>query len=235
MRISIALVLLTAVSVLALAMSSSLGAQTSSICYGTTANGRLENGWKLPASGSNFQSYSTAGRLLGRTWVHSSVYAVVVDAYAALAESLPETVFVYGETGRREGGEFKPHKTHRNGLSVDFMVPVRDEHGRSVPLPTSAFNRWGYDLEFDARGRLDEYVIDFEAIAEHIFQLREAALQHGIELSRVIIDPEFQPLLRETRRWGYLEQNVRFSQRRSWVRHDEHYHVDIAVPCRAIR
>ena len=74
---------------------------------------------------------------------------------AALARALPGTVHVYGETGKREGGPFPPHRTHRNGTSVDFMVPVRDADGDSVPLPTWPWNRFGYDLEFTLDGRLD--------------------------------------------------------------------------------
>ncbi len=202
-----------------------------SVCFGTTANGKLENGWKLPASGGNYTSYSRTGRMLGRTFVHSDVYRVVTDAYAALYEALPERVFVYGETGFRDGGRFKPHKTHQNGLSVDFMVPVLDEDGVSVELPTSVFNKWGYDLEFDSNGVLDELTIDYEALAEHLYQLHKAAEKHGVGIWRVIFDPELQPFLHQTRRWEYLRENLTFSTRRSWVRHDDHYHVDFALSC----
>jgi penicillin-insensitive murein endopeptidase len=44
-----------------------------------------------------------------------------------------------------------------------------------MPLPTSPLNNFGYGLEFDATGRLDDLRIDFEAIAEHIYQLERAA------------------------------------------------------------
>ncbi len=206
-------------------------AQEPSVCHGTTSSGRLENGWKLPASGPNFFSYSTIGNLAGRTFVHSSVHAVVLDAYSALEQALPDTVFVYGETGRKKGGEFKPHKTHRNGLSVDFMVPVQNDSGDSVKLPTNLLNKWGYDLEFDASGRLDNLAIDFNAIAEHVYQLHVAAKARGINLQRVIFAPELQSYLHDSPRWAYLERHVQFSTRRSWVRHDEHYHVDFDVPC----
>ncbi len=101
--------------------------QEPSVCYGTTSNGRLENGWKLPSSGPNFSAHWTVGRLVGRSYVHSSVYPVILEAYERLAIEMPDRVFVYGEMGWKEGGQFKPHKTHRNGLSVDFMVPVLDE------------------------------------------------------------------------------------------------------------
>ena len=205
--------------------------QDPSICFGSTANGRLENGWKLPARGENFVSYSTLGRMLGRTYVHSTVYSILLEAYRALANSAPERIYVYGETGKKRGGEFSPHKTHRNGLSVDFMVPVLNTEQRSVPLPSHALNKWGYALEFDASGQLDELKIDFEGIAAHLSALHRAALEHGADIDRVIFDPELQPFLHETNHWPYLRDNIRFSSRRSWVRHDEHYHVDFKLEC----
>jgi len=208
--------------------------QEPSVCYGTTSNGKLENGWKLPSTGANFSAHWTIGRMAGRSYVHSSVYSVVLEAYEALEMEMPNTVFVYGETGWKEGGQFKPHKTHRNGLSVDFMVPVLDETGASVELPSSVLNKWGYDLEFDATGELDDLRIDFEAIAEHVYQLDVIARRHGIGIWRVIFDPKLQPLLESSPRWSYLKRNVKFSTKPSWVRHDEHYHVDFAVSCKPL-
>ncbi len=217
---------------LALFFTAVANGQEPSVCYGTTSNGKLENGWKLPASGTNFSTHWTVGRMVGRSFVHSSVYAVLLDAYEQLAREMPDRVFVYGETGWKGGGQFKPHKTHRNGLSVDFMVPVLDESGKSVELPSNVLNKWGYDLEFDSNGRLDGLEIDFDAIAEHIYQLDVIAKRNGIGIWRVILDPQLQPELESSRRWPYLKQNVQFSTKRSWVRHDEHYHVDFDVPCR---
>ncbi|MGI9272434.1 MAG: penicillin-insensitive murein endopeptidase [Woeseiaceae bacterium] len=206
-------------------------AREPSVCHGTTSNGSLENGWQIPTAGPNFSTHWTTGRLLGRSFVHSSVHAVILDAYAALQETMPDTVFVYGETGKKSGGEFAPHKTHRNGLSVDFMVPVLNENGDSVPLPSNVLNKWGYDLEFDSAGTLDGLTIDYAAIAEHIYQLHIAAQQADIGIWRVIFDPQLQPYLKTSPRWPYLQQNVQFSERPSWVRHDEHFHVDFDVEC----
>lgn len=104
---------------------------------------------------------------------------VVEEAYAAMARRHPDVRFVYGETGLAEGGPFKPHRTHQNGLAVDFFVPVRNRESESVPLPTHVLNKWGYDVELDGK--------------------------------------------------------LRFSTRPAWVRHDEHYHVDFAVPCQPLR
>ncbi|MGI9332924.1 MAG: penicillin-insensitive murein endopeptidase [Gammaproteobacteria bacterium] len=210
------------------------GRESQSTCFGTAANGRLIDAVRLPGAGENFRSYSVLANLLGRTYVHSRVRQAVVAAYAELALTSPDVVFVYGETGLAAGGQFKPHKTHRNGTSVDFMVPVRDARSASIPLPTHALNKYGYSLEFDRHGRLGKFRIDFEAMAEHLDALDRAARHAGISIRRVIFDPQLQPALVATGAGRALARRLRFSSKRSWVRHDEHYHVDFSVPCRAL-
>jgi penicillin-insensitive murein DD-endopeptidase len=210
-----------------------------SICYGTPANGRIERAVKLPKRGKNFQAYTTVGVTLGRTYAHARVTEAIVDAYSALERAAPGKTFVYGETGFANGRRFKPHKTHQNGLSVDFMVPVLDAHGRSVPLPGSASNRYGYDIEFDANAqyRVDAkrvLRIDFEAMAEHLYALHRAAETSGAPIDRVIFEPAYLPKLFATRRGWYLRRNLEFTRGKVWWRHDEHYHVDFATKCRAI-
>ncbi len=64
--------------------------------------------------------------------MHSAVKNVVVSAYQKL--DLPNKVYKYAETRYEEGGQFNPHKAHRNGLSVDFITLVIDIDGRSVYL-----------------------------------------------------------------------------------------------------
>jgi penicillin-insensitive murein DD-endopeptidase len=206
-----------------------------SVCYGTTAKGRLENGVQLPFSGKNFRAYSRILAGMGRTYVHSWVRTVVVNAYAALEKSHPAKRFVYGETGWAVGGRIKPHKTHQNGLSVDFMVPVVDAGGRSVPIPTGPFNKYGYGIEFDAKGCTEDHCIDFEALGAHLKALCMAAAKAGIGIRRVIFDPRLQPLLYRTQAGPYLKAHIFIPKKRSWVRHDEHYHVDFEVKCRPLQ
>ena len=210
-----------------------VGAQTST-CYGTTGNGHLENGVQLPSEGRNFVGYSTIARLAGRTYVHSRVRDIVVAAYEALETDEAGKVFKYAETGFRSGGRFKPHQTHQNGLSVDFMVPVIDEDGESAHLPTHPLNKFGYSIEFDKIGVYDQFSIDYEAMGAHIAQLHQQATTRGVGLWRVIFDPDMQKHLFSTSYGVYLQANVQFSQRPSWVRHDEHYHVDFDIPCREL-
>lgn len=187
---------------------------------------------QLPDKGNNFSAYSSLGTTLGRTYVHSKVSEIVLNAYHSLEKTAPEKVFVYGETGWASGGRIRPHKTHRNGLSVDFFVPVINDVGHSVPLPTGISNKFGYNINFDANAKFEIYTIDFEAIAEHLYQLDLAARTHGAGLALVIFDPPYMPKLLATTRGEYLKSNINFLKGNAWVRHDEHYHVDFSVPCK---
>lgn len=206
-----------------------------SSCYGTVSNGRLEHGVQLPEQGRNFTAYSSLGVSLGRTYVHSKVVAIIQSAYQALEKSAPNKIFVYGETGWKNGGRFKPHRTHKNGLSVDFMVPVLDATGKSVPLPTGVTNEFGYQIDFDKKAQYQGLTIDFEAIGEHLYQLDIAAKAQGAGLALVIFDPPYLPRLLKTSRGKYLQANIPFMQGKAWIRHDEHYHVNFAVPCKPMR
>lgn len=218
-----------------LAFARVFAADPVSTCFGSSENGRLENGWQLPVSGENFVAYSHLGDVLGRNYVHSSVHAVVLSSYADLARTHPHIRYVYGETGKSEGGEFAPHKTHRNGLSVDFMVPVKNDAGESVVLPTYPWNKFGYDIEFDHKGRYEELIIDFEALAQHLLALHRAAKQNGVGIRRVIFDNDLQVLLFSSPSGAALKHAMSFSVKKPWVRHDEHYHVDFIVPCKAMQ
>jgi penicillin-insensitive murein endopeptidase len=170
---------------------------------------------------------------LGRTYLHSAVHAVVLDAYGSLVASLPSRVFVYGETGFVRGGEFSPHRTHQNGLSVDFMVPIIDSDGQPAELPTTIANRYGYDIDFDRHGKADDLSIDFDAMAAHLLALAESAQARKVPIARVIFAPDLQPHLRRTALWARI-RDLPFSSRPSWVRHDDHYHVDFAAPCQPL-
>ncbi len=166
--------------------------------------------------------------------MHEAVKTVVLESYKVLEETAPRKTFVYGETGLATGGPMPPHRTHEAGLSVDFMVPVVNTAGTSIPLPATADNKFGYGIEFDAAGRSGKMTIDFEAMAEHLYELALAAQKQGIGIGRVILDPALMPLLFDTRRGPYLKKTLPFMKERPWVRHDEHYHIDFRIPCRPL-
>jgi len=193
---------------------------------GTPSDGKLINGKRLPSAGENFKTYSHLGSMFGRTSVNSTVRDVILETYKILNEQYPDKKFVYGETGRPEGGPFPPHKTHQNGLSVDFMVPVVDQNKNSFFLPTRFYNKWGYDLAFDNSGHLNDFEIDFEILSTHLYYLNKTSEANGLKIGRVIFDPELQVYLFRTKYGELIRHKIRFSEKRSWVRHDEHYHVD---------
>lgn len=201
-------------------------------CYGTVSHGRITDSVSLPASGTNFIAYHTEPASHGRTHVHSTVAEIIVATYAALATTRPHTTWVYGETGVAAGGPFPPHRSHQNGTSVDFFVPVINAIGKSTPLPTDADTHYGYDIEFDAQGRYRDYRIDFDAMAEHLYQLQREAKARSVDIALVIFDLPYLPRLFATHRGAYLKRNLVFMKTRPWVRHDEHYHVDFAIPCK---
>lgn len=206
-----------------------------SVCFGTVSNGWLENGVKLPAEGNNFTVYSSLGSMLGRTYIHSKVAEIVLATYRTLERSTSDKVFVYGETGWSSGGRIRPHRTHKNGLSVDFMVPIVDASGNSVPLPTSILNKCGYNIDFDTKGQYENYFIDFETMAEHLYQLDFEAKAKNAGIALVIFEPLYLPKLFATKRGNYLKANINFMQGKAWIRHDEHYHVDFSVACKPLQ
>jgi len=220
-------VCLAATALLALCPALALAAST---CHGTVSKGSIEGSVQLPADGANFSAYSALGAAMGRNYVHSEVAAIMLDAYASLERSAPGSIYVYGETGFAHGGRIRPHHTHNNGLSVDFFVPVRDKAGKPTRLPTPATQRFGYDIEFDKDARYGEYSIDFAAMAEHLYLLNQAARARGHRLALVIFNTAYLPRLFDTPRGPALKQ-LNFMKGMPWVRHDEHYHVDFAIPC----
>lgn len=160
---------------------------------------------------------------------------MVVEAYQVLEQTVPNKVYVYGETGWAKGGRFRPHKSHQNGLSVDFFVPVLDTKGVSVPLPTGPHNKFGYLIEFNSKGKFGDYSIDLEAMAAHLLAIKQASDKKGIKIRRVIFDNELQQLLFKTSKGSELQAAFTFSKKKPWVRHDEHYHIDFILPCKEFR
>jgi penicillin-insensitive murein endopeptidase len=229
-RIAIAAVALVAAWIaFANQLARSLEDATPSRSFGTPANGRLEHGKRLPDAGPNFVAYARAGTSLGRNTVHGRVRDAMLDAYAGLARTQPGLRFVYGETGLPEGGPMPPHRTHQNGLSVDFFVPVRDAGGAVATVPTGIEVKFGYDLEFDDTGRVGELRIDNAALAAHLLALDAAARRHGLRIDRVIYEPGLHAALFAAPGGREVEARVPFMNGRSWIRHDEHYHVDFRL------
>ncbi len=194
---------------------------------GHVANGRIVNSKRMYYRGANFTTYSYLCYLVGRTYVNEKVRDVMLDAYAATAETCPNTTFVVGEIGSRKGGKFLPHRTHQNGLSVDFMSPLL-KHKKAY-RNSHLFNLWGYRREFDDNGKAGNIELDYETMAKHLYALQQATKAKGMVIQKVIFDPVLRPYLLKTE-YGPKIKKLPFTKNRVVVRHDDHYHVDFGVP-----
>lgn len=204
--------------------------QQESICFGQVHKGTIQFSQRLPYEGKNFKAYSFLGYTIGRTYAHSKVIQSIEHAYQALATVLPESYFIYGEMGWKTGGSFKPHKTHQNGLSIDFIVPIKNIKNQKS-LNCAAVNKYCYGIEFDAKGKYKNYEIDFYAINEHLYQLYLATKKNNMDIKKVIFDPQLQVFLKKQSNWKKITNKITFSKNRVWVRHDDHYHIDFDVKC----
>lgn len=190
-------------------------------CIGETHNGSLRGAKRLAWTGENFRPFCHLCVLALRTYGDARVIDAVEAGFEDVATQT-DAEFAYGEIGFPWGGRFYPHKTHRNGLSVDFMVPLVDG-----VMPLNAWERFGYDLEFDhGTGAKGADRIDFDAITAHLLALDSAARVRGGQVARVFFAPDLQGNLSSE-----VRAKLRFNTRQSWVRHDDHYHVDFAFPC----
>lgn len=179
----------------------------------------------MPVSGSNFSSYCLPCIAALRTYARNPAIETVVAAYGDLAKSHPKTKFLYGEIGFPDGGRFRPHKTHREGLSVDLMMPLKN----GKVMRTNVLNRYGYDVEFDKSGKGDQGEIDFQSLNALIAALNTQAKIRGGDIRRIFLAPDLQPELKSAA--PNTLSGIRFNKRQSWVRHDDHIHVDFTFPC----
>jgi len=201
-------------------------------CYGTTSKGKIEKSVKLPLRGKNYEVYSTMLWGIGRTYVHSKVRDIWIKALEKIQKEQPSYTYQYAETGFKDGGQFSPHKTHQNGLSVDVLVPVRDiKNKKQQKLPTNLRNKFGYDIDFNTSAQFKHLEIDFDALGLLIKTLVETAQKNNIKVWRVIFDPRLQPLLYQSKHGSWLQKNVLIPKKKSWVRHDDHIHIDFNVKC----
>jgi penicillin-insensitive murein DD-endopeptidase len=205
-----------------------------SIAKGTVFNGSLENGKLLPFSGSNYQYFDTVSYLLGRAFVHENVKKCLLASYQNLEPIFPKHRFILMESANECGGKLAPHRTHQNGLSVDFMMPLLqngEEYSGVDGLGTSH-----YFMEFDDRGRysMDTTVaVNFEMVARHILELEKEAKTIGLKVEKVIIKLEFKDELFASIYGDELrKRGIYFAKQLTPLvnnLHDDHYHVDFSL------
>jgi penicillin-insensitive murein DD-endopeptidase len=202
---------------------------------GTPGNGSLKNAYQIKYKTNNSRYFSfTSFYLVGTGFVHSKLYQTLLDSYNECETTCPGIKFRTMECSLKKGGKTLIHRTHRNGLSIDFMVPkVKNEK------QVKTYDRIGllhYLLNFDSNGRLkmNKMVsIDFETMGKHIIALDNAARKNGLAISKVILNIDLKDDFYSTksgkevkRRGIYFARNL--SKTIDMV-HDDHYHVDFKI------
>ncbi len=202
---------------------------------GSVRKGKLINGWLLPYRSVNFHYFSPFSYyILNNAYVHSSIHRTLTDAYKTCNSTCPGKEFIYMECSGKNGGRMIFHWTHQNGMSVDFMTPIkRNSKYDAWPNHSGLFH---YLFEFDEDGKFTlgpKTEIDFETMASHIMALDEAAEKHGLRIRKILFHTDLHDNLFSTPAGKQLiKRNVNFIPHLSDLinnLHDDHYHVDFEV------
>ena len=204
----------------------------SSVSKGTPGNGSLKNAYQIDYKMSNSKYFSPVSfYLMGNGYVNSRLYYTLLDSYKECEKTCPDIDFRIMECSDKKGGKVLLHRTHRNGLSVDFMVP-KVKNGKQIKF-YDRFGLWHYLLNFDSSGRLKlnkKVTIDFESMAKHIIALDNAARKNGLSVSKVILKINLKDDFYRTKSGQEIKRRgIYFAKRLSKkvdMVHDDHYHVD---------
>lgn len=135
------------------------------------------------------------------------------------------------ECSESDGGKMWPHRTHQNGTSIDFGVPLI-KSGKPYHL-NHRFGIFHYLMAFDESGhyKLNKKVtIDFEAMGEHILTLEKQARKRGMYIKKVIFKINLKDDLFKTQSGKRIKQKgIYFAKvlpKTIDNVHDDHYHVD---------
>jgi penicillin-insensitive murein endopeptidase len=199
---------------------------------GSVRNGALRNGYLLPYKAANFDYFSPLSYfLLDNGYVHSNVHKTMMDAFEILASKTPDRYYSLMECSNQNGGPILVHRTHMNGMSVDFMAP-KLRNGKQNRFWDN-IGIWHYALAFDADGRLlfdKKTVIDFESIAQAILAIDDAAKNHGLRIRKVIWKINLKDDLFATKGGQeLLNRKIYFVRNMPDIVdmvHDDHFHID---------
>lgn len=203
---------------------------------GSVGKGKLENAYLIPWSGKNFRYFSPISYFIfDNGYLHSKVHNTLLEAYKICETTCPNTQFRIMECADKTGSKLLFHKTHQNGLSVDFMSPKIKPNKKQSRL----FDRlglWHYLLEFSNSGQLNfskKTNIDFETIGRHILALDKAARKNGLRIKKVIFKIELKDDFYNTPSGKKVKQKgIYFAKALPhWTNrmHDDHYHVDFEI------
>ncbi|TKG91508.1 hypothetical protein EYV94_21005 [Puteibacter caeruleilacunae] len=197
---------------------------------GSVSNGSLTNGIRLPYRGRNYKYFSKLSYyILNRAYANAKVYNTVIGAYKECEATCPHIFFRLMECSNKNGGRLFPHRTHQNGLSVDFMTPLIKNKKQYNTLDIIGI--WRYLVNTNEHGQVTHHIkIDFDSVAKHILALDNAARQNGLRIKKVILKTNLKDELFKTQSGQALKQRgiyfVKHLSKTINDLHDDHYHID---------
>lgn len=205
-----------------------------SISVGSVSEGSIKNAKLIPFSGENYQYFDRWSYLNGRAFLNGKVLKAVLRTYEVLNQQLPNRGFKIMECSHQEGGKLFPHRTHQNGLSIDFMMPLTKGGRAYYELDDKGIKH--YLLDFDNSGKYNKDAavsIDFNLVAKHILELNRQANKEGLKIVKVIIKIELKDDLFNTKYGKVLKNSgiyiVKGLTPKINELHDDHYHIDFGV------
>lgn len=197
---------------------------------GTVRQGYLVNGRLMPFAGPNFIYFDTGSYVNGHAFVNDKVRTAVLDAYAKLEQDLPARKFSLMECSKEGGGRLFPHRTHQNGLSIDFMTPLKKNGNPYYGLDSCGLAHYLLDFDDEGRYKKDTSIsIDFNAMAQHLQALDASAKSHGLRIQKVLLKIELKDELFASVKGKKLKGKILFATTLPPLinaLHDDHYHVD---------
>lgn len=205
---------------------------TASQSIGTVNNGELKHGKLVPYKGRNFMYFDRESYLASRAFLNNLALKSTLGMYDSLLKVLPQRYFHLMECSHQHGGELFPHRTHQNGLSIDFMMPLQKNGSPYYGLDTLGIEH--YALQFDDAGRYTKDTtvsIDFDLVARQILILDHFARKNGLAIFKVIIKIELKEELFATPFGQQLKESdiyiVRGLSPLVNDLHDDHFHIDL--------
>jgi len=199
----------------------------------------IEDTRALPPRGKGYRTYSSMASAIGRQYGHSDVIDTLQKGFSELSDKNDHT-YIVAEIGSRKGGRFRPHATHRRGMSVDILTPMkRISSGKPSKLPSSLWNLYGYcwhldndhsvwGLKWSANTRKNycptlsfplKREVDFSALRDLVNVMSKTARKKGGRLRYVIVSEAFKKPLGKTD--SHLTS-------KAWIEHDDHIHLEFA-------
>jgi len=208
-----------------------------SISVGSVKNGSLKNGTKFSYKGKNYSYFSsTSYFILSRCYVNDRVKNVTVKSYKNLNKIFPKQKWGIMECSRKNGGKMKPHRTHQNGTSIDFMTPMKWVKSNKQFRWKAHLGVWHYLINFDKDGYLNKrkkVQIDFDMIAYHILELNKEAKAEGLYIKKVLLKINLKDNLFKSKLGAKLKKTgIYFAKYLTPMidnMHDDHYHIDFGI------